>query len=270
MRNSIPFYKMVASGNDFVVVDNRRGVVKDAVTFTRKICRPHQDVGADGVLLFESSKKANFKMRILNPDGSEATACGNGFRCIALYAHDILKYSSRMNFESGSGLIEAEVGVGENVKVQLVKPRVFEMDAVLEVSKRRLHYAFLDTGVPHVVILVDGIEKVDVFEMGKAIRNHPRFQPFGTNVNFVEVKNKKEIAVRTYERGVESETLACGTGSTASAVVSVLKGHIESPASVLTKSGEKLRIDIRRKADEITKVFLEGKAQFVYKGEYFL
>lgn len=270
MKHSIPFYKMVASGNDFVVVDNRRGIVKDAVAFTREICRPHQGVGADGVLLFENSKKANFKMRILNLDGSEAAACGNGFRCIALYAHDILKYSSRMNFESGSGLIEAEVGQKDQIKVQLVKPRIFEMEGALEARKRRIPFIFLDTGVPHVVIFTEDLEKVDVFETGKSIRNHAHFQPFGTNVNFVEVKSKKEIAVRTYERGVENETLACGTGSTASAVASALKGLVEPPVSVLTKSGEKLRIDMQRKGGEVTKVFLEGKAQFVYKGEYFL
>lgn len=261
---------MMASGNDFVVVDNRRGIVRDPIAFTRKICRPHQDVGADGVLLFENSKRANFKMRIINLDGSEAAACGNGFRCIALYAHDILKYSSRMHFESGSGLIEAEVGPKDQIRVQLVKPKVFEMEGSLEVRKRRFHFTFLDTGVPHVVIFTEDLEKVDVFEIGKTIRQHAHFQPFGTNVNFVEVKSKKEIAVRTYERGVENETLACGTGSTASAVASVLKGHVESPVSVLTRGGEKLRIDMQRKNGEITKVFLEGKAQFVYKGEYFL
>ena len=270
MKHSIPFYKMVASGNDFVVVDNRRGIVKDAVAFTRKVCQQHQSVGADGVLLFESSKKANFRMRILNLDGSEAAACGNGFRCIALYAHDILKYSSRMSFESGSGLIEAEVKQKNDIKVQLVTPRLFEADAVVEIRKQKFHYTFLDTGVPHVVIFVRYLEKIEVFETGRAIRNHAHFQPFGTNVNFVEVRGKKEIAVRTYERGVEDETLACGTGSTASAVVSVLKGHAESPVSVLTTGGEKLRIEIQKKEQEISKVFLEGKAQFVYKGEYFL
>jgi len=260
---------MVASGNDFVVVDNRRGIVKDANAFARQICRPHQGIGADGVLLFESSKKANFKMRILNLDGSEAAACGNGFRCIALYAHEVLKYSSLMNFESGSGRIEAQVGSQNSVKVQLVKPRIFEMDGIMEVQKHRLHYSFLDTGVPHVVVFVKDLEKAEVVEVGRAIRNHTHFQPFGTNVNFVEAHGKKEITVRTYERGVESETLACGTGSTASAIVSVLKGSAESPVNVLTRGGEKLRIEIRKKGQEITKVFLEGQAQFVYKGDYF-
>jgi diaminopimelate epimerase len=269
MKNSIPFYKMVASGNDFAVVDNRRGIVRDPHAFAREICRPHQGVGADGVLLFENSRTANFKMRILNPDGSEAAACGNGFRCIALYAHDILKYSSRMNFESGSGLIEAEVKQKNDIRVQLVKPRIFETDAVVEVCKHRLHYTFLDTGVPHAVIFVKDLEKAEVVEVGRAIRNHAHFQPFGTNVNFVEVKNKKEIAVRTYERGVENETLACGTGSTAAAIVSVLKGYSELPVNVLTRGGEKLRIDMRKKGPEILKVFLEGQARFVYKGEYY-
>lgn len=270
MRSAIPFYKMVASGNDFVVVDNTRGAVKDPIALAREICRPHLGAGADGLLLFENSKTANFKMRIINPDGSEAAACGNGFRCIALYAHGVLKYSPRMIFESGSGLIEAEVGSKENVRVQLVKPRIFEPDGFLDIPKSRLRYTFLDTGVPHTVIFVEDLEKIDVFETGRAVRHHTHFQPFGTNVNFVEARGKKEIAVRTYERGVENETLACGTGSTASAVVSVLKGNVESPVSVLTKSGEKLKIEIQRKGEEITKVFLEGRAQFVYKGEYFL
>jgi diaminopimelate epimerase len=270
MKNSIPFYKMVASGNDFVVVDNRRGIVKDAVAFTRGICRPHLGAGADGVLLFENSKTANFKMRILNSDGSEAAACGNGFRCIALYAYDILKYSSRMNFESGSGQIEAEVKQEGQIKVQLIKPRIFEMDGVVEVRKQKIRFAFLDTGVPHTVIFTEDLEKVDVFEIGKAIRHHTHFQPFGTNVNFVEVRGKKEIAVRTYERGVENETLACGTGSVASAVISVLTERVESPVNVMTRSGEKLRIEMQKKEKEIAKVFLEGNAQFVYKGEYLL
>lgn len=270
MIETLPFYKMVASGNDFVVVDNRRQIVKDATTFARQVCRPHLGAGADGVLLFEISKKASFKMRIINSDGSEAAACGNGFRCIALYAHEVLKYSSQMHFESGSGLIEAQVGSGGMVKVQLIKPKIFEKDNVLEVKGHRLHYTFLDTGVPHVVIFVEGLEKMEVFETGKAIRNHPHFQPFGTNVNFVEVRNKREIAVRTYERGVENETLACGTGSTASAVVSVLKGYVAPSVTVHTRGGEKLKIDIRQKGTEILKVFLEGKAKFVYKGEYYL
>ncbi len=270
MKLPVPFYKMVASGNDFVVVDNRQKIIRDPIAFTRKVCRQHQGAGADGVLLFESSKTANFKMRIINLDGSEAAACGNGFRCIALYAYQVLKYSSRMTFESGSGLIEAEVGSKDIVKVQLVKPRIFEKTGELVVQKTPLQFMFLDTGVPHVVIFTDELEKVHVAEVGRLVRNHAHFQPFGTNVNFVEVTGKKDISVRTYERGVEDETLACGTGSTASAVASVLRGFVQAPVQVQTRSGEKLKIDMQQAEGEITKVFLEGQASFVYKGEYLL
>ena len=270
MKKTIPFYKMVASGNDFVVVDNREKIVRDASAFAKRICALHQGAGADGLLLYERSSKADFKMRIINPDGSEAAACGNGFRCIALYAHKIMGRSARMRLESGSGVVEARVSGNGTVKAQLVKPRILDMNGVIEVSGHRLHYAFLDTGVPHTVIFAEGLGKINVAEIGRAIRTHGRFRPAGTNVNFVEVKNKKEIAVRTYERGVENETLACGTGSTASAVISVLKKYARTPVTVHTRSGERLVIDMQRKGRDVQKVFLEGKAQFVYKGEYYL
>lgn len=261
---------MVASGNDFVVVDNRRGVVKNAAAFSKRVCELHQGVGADGVLLYEKSAKADFRMRIINLDGSEAAACGNGFRCIALYAREVIKLPPKMIFESGSGLIEAAVGQSGDVKVQLVKPRIFEMSGMLEVSGHRLHYAFVDTGVPHIVIFVEGLGKIDVATIGRAVRTHAKFRPAGTNVNFVEVKSKREIMVRTYERGVENETLACGTGSTASSVVSVLKGYVATPVTVHTRGGEKLVIDLERKGTVVTKAFLQGKSQVVYRGEYFL
>lgn len=260
---------MVASGNDFVVVDNRRGAVKNAPAFAKEICAIHQGAGADGLLLYENSSKADFRMRILNSDGSEAAACGNGFRCIALYAREVMERPAHLKFESGSGIIESWVGTDGTVKVQLVKPRVHQMNGTVEALGRRLRYAFLNTGVPHAVIFVEGLGKVDVVNIGRAVRVHSRFRPAGTNVNFVEVKNKKAIAVRTYERGVENETLACGTGSTASAVVSVLKGYAQAPVSVRTSGGECLTIDMVRKGREIEKVFLEGKARFVYKGDYF-
>jgi len=205
----------------------------------------------------------------VNLDGSEAAACGNGFRCIALYAREVMNMPSTMKFESGSGLIEAKVGAQGMIKVQLVKPRIFEMNGEIEVLNHRLHYAFLDTGVPHTVIFVEGLPNINVFEIGRAIRTHAAFKPAGTNVNFVEIKDKKEITVRTYERGVENETLACGTGSTASAVVSVLKGYVAAPVTVHTRGGEKLVIDMEQKGAAVQKVFLEGKARFVYKGEYF-
>ena len=256
---------MVASGNDFVVVDNRRKVIEDPARFSRAVCTPHTGVGADGVLLFEDSRKADFKMRILNSDGSEAESCGNGFRCIALFARERLDYPSRFQFESVAGLIHAEVR-GKRVCVELVTPSDFREKAEIEVLGHRLHYSFINTGVPHAVIFVEGITGVDAEGIGRAIRRHADFRPKGTNVNFVEVKKPNEIHVRTYERGVERETLACGTGSTVSAVVSSLLGYTKPPVRVKTTGGEVLTVDFKRQGAKISRVTLEGEARFVYEG----
>ena len=263
----IPFTKMVASGNDFIVVDNRDKAIQNPSAFARRICRSHLGVGADGVLLIEKSKKADFKMRIVNSDGSEAEACGNGFRCIALFAKQKLGFPDRFRFESLSGLIEAELQ-GRKIQVQLIKPKNFQQEKVLEVLGHRLHYFFINTGVPHVVIFVEGLSKMNVQQLGKAIRKHPQFAPKGTNVNFVEVKGRQDIDVRTYERGVEVETLACGTGSTASAVVSSLAGYTKPPVRVKTSGGEILLINFQKKGNKISRTTLQGEAHFVYEGNY--
>ena len=263
----IPFVKMAASGNDFVVIDNRRKIVADPVRFAGEICALHTGAGADGLLLLETSKKAAFKMRIINSDGSEAEACGNGFRCIARFAKERLGLPSLFRFESLSGEIEARAE-GKKITVQLVTPSDFRPRAEIEVRGHRLHYSFINAGVPHTVIFVEGLPKIDVENLGRAIRYHDRFKPRGTNVNFAEVEAASEIHVRTYERGVERETLACGTGSTASAVVSSLLGYTRPPVRVRTRGGEILTVDFTsngKKADHVT---LEGEAHFVYDGNW--
>lgn len=267
MQKIIPFFKAVASGNDFVVVDNRRKIVRDPVQFAKEVCPRHTGIGADGVLLFEDSRKSSFKMRIVNSDGSEAEACGNGFRCIALFAKEKLGYPNEFQFESLAGMIQARIK-GSQVRVQLVKPTQFREKGEVEVLKHRLHYSFINTGVPHTVIFVEGLSKIDVPVLGRAVRFHNTFKPQGTNVNFVEVKNNKEINVRTYERGVENETLACGTGSTASAVVSSLLGYTQPPVKVKTSGGEILTIDFKKRGGNIETVTLEGAARIVYQGEW--
>ena len=266
---TIPFTKMVASGNDFIVLDNRKAISRDIVAFSREICANHTGIGADGVLLFENSRKADFKMRIINSDGSEAEACGNGFRCIALYAKQKMGYPARFKFESLSGLIEAQIK-DSRVCVQLVKPSQLKKNAGIQVMGHRLHYSFINTGVPHTVIFVEGISKIDVGGLGRAIRNHADFKPRGTNVNFVEVKNRGQIQVRTYERGVEKETLACGTGSTASAIISSLSGYAKPPVNVKTSGGEILTVDFKRDGDKISNVTLEGEAKIVFEGNLFV
>ena len=258
---------MVASGNDFIVIDNRRKVVTNPVKLAQKLCPVHTSVGADGILLLENSPKAAFKMRIVNSDGSEAEACGNGFRCIALYARKILKLPASFRFESLSGLIDAKVMAGDDVRVRLVQPRDLKLRGDLIVSGNRLHYSFINTGVPHAVIFVEGLEKINVAQLGKAVREHPDFKPKGTNVNFVQVRAKNAIEVRTFERGVEAETLACGTGSTASAVISALLGYTRPPVAVKTKGGEVLNIDFKFRDKKPEQVTLEGQARFVFEGQ---
>lgn len=261
----IPFYKMVATGNDFVVIDNRQGIIKASRHFARAICDRRRGVGADGLLLLESSKKGDYKMRIVNADGSEAEACGNGFRCAALLAHEKLGFPRRQRFESLAGIIDAEVK-GSRIRVRLTDPKEFRDKEKLALNGRDLHYYFIRIGVPHVVVFVEGLSKLPVFEIGREIRFHPQFQPQGTNVNFVEIKDSGSIAVETYERGVEENTLACGTGATASAIVSAKAGYVDPPVSVRTRGGEILTIDFKKKDNRVRDVYLEGESRFVFEG----
>ncbi|MBI4115786.1 MAG: diaminopimelate epimerase [Candidatus Omnitrophica bacterium] len=263
---TVPFYKLVASGNDFVVIDNRKGIVKNPIPFARELCERHTGIGADGVLLMERSKKSDFGMRILNADGSEAEACGNGFRCVALLAHERLGFPKKQRFETVGGIIDAEVK-GKRIRVRLATPTDLGEKEEILVGGRKLHYHFIRIGNPHVVIFVEGLSKVPVFEIGKEVRYHSKFQSAGTNVNFVEVKGSQAIEVRTYERGVEGETLACGTGSAASAIVSVHVGYVKQPVQVKTKSGETLALDFKKNGNQIQDVYLEGEASFVFEGK---
>ena len=261
----IKFYKMVATGNDFVVVDNRKKIIPNPVSLAQKVCNRHNGVGADGLLLLENSKKADYKMRILNSDGSEAEACGNGFRCIALLAHEEFKFPRKQRFESLAGLIRADIQ-GSRVRVGLMEPRDFTGREKIQLNGRSLHYYFVRVGVPHVVIFVEGLAKLPVAELGREIRYHSRFVPAGTNVNFVELNGSNSIHVETYERGVETNTLACGTGSTASAIVSSLAGYVKPPVKVKTRGGEILTIDFEKKGEKIQNVSLEGEAHLVFEG----
>ena len=277
---TIPFCKAVASGNDFVVVDNRKGLIKNEKKFAQKVCRPHLDIGADGVLLVEKSNKADFFMRIINSDGSEAETCGNGFRCITLYAHCVLGFPKKMKFETLAGMIDGEIlsfsqnerpgdaGIWACMRAKMVNPKDYKKDIFLELEgiKKLLHCSFIDTGVPHAVIFTEGLESVAVHELGRKVRYHDRFMPRGTNVNFVEITGKSALSIRTYERGVEAETLACGSGSTAAAVIGCLTGHVQSPVKVKTKSGEILTVRMKIAGDKVRNVFLEGDAKIVFEG----
>ncbi|MFH1128142.1 MAG: diaminopimelate epimerase [Candidatus Omnitrophota bacterium] len=267
MMKKINFTKMVASGNDFVVCESaglavwRVGGLKQ---LARKMCDRKFGVGADGLLLLEKTKKAVVRMRIFNADGSEAEMCGNGARCTALYVGSRYK-----KIETKAGLIESKVNKN-NVKIKLTDPASIKLNIPLEINNRLLKVNFINTGVPHTVIFVNGLGKINVVSLGRQIRYHKNFSPKGTNVNFVEILNNNSILTRTYERGVEDETLACGTGSAASALLTVYSLGLTTKKSVNvhTRSGEVLKVYFDRINNHFCNVWLEGKARIVYKGEY--
>ena len=258
----IKFTKMVASGNDFVVIDKKP--VGNLCALTRALCDRKFGAGADGLLLISKVKNADLRMRIINADGSEAEMCGNGARCAALFSG---KKNARIL--TLAGLINTRV-CGSQVKIQLTEPKSIEPDIHLKVNGRPIKVNFINTGVPHVVVFVNGLEKMDVDSIGRLIRYHIKFAPAGTNVNFVEVQEGNLIRVRTYERGVEGETLACGTGSTASALIFALKNNLKGLVRVKTQSREVLKIHFNKDMDNFKDVWLEGSARIVYKGEYYV
>jgi diaminopimelate epimerase len=262
----INFTKMVATGNDFVVMDNRFAVVGGRLAeFARKICNRKTGIGADGLLLVEKSKKADFRMRIFNPDGSEPDMCGNGSRCIALYAKKYGIAKSHMKIETGAGILSAVVK-NNKVRINMTDPKALKLSIGLKANGKKYLMHHINTGVPHAVYFSGNIDAKDMYGLGRAIRYHNFFKPQGTNFNLVETMPGNAISIRTYERGVEEETLACGTGAVASAIISNYVKKLESPVKVHARGG-KLTIYFKRKDNKFYDVFLEGEAQEVFKGE---
>ncbi len=261
----VPFKKMHGSGNDFILIDNRQGIIdhNEAPEVAKKLCKRGFGIGADGLILIENSGKADFKWHFLNADGSVAEMCGNGGRCAARFANMTGICGNQLTFETAAGIIKATVK-GDVVKLQLTRPQNIKTNMLLLVDGKEIHLDFADTGVPHAVIYCKELEKLNVHDFGKKIRFHPAFQPTGTNVNFVKIDAEHLIRVRTYERGVEDETHACGTGATASALLAGIRKMVSSPVEVITSGGERLVVhfDLAR-PDE---TYLEGKATLVYSG----
>ena len=266
------FYKMSACGNDFVVVDNRQRILEDTQVsdFVQKVCRRRISLGADGVIFLEESQTADFSMGFFNADGREVEMCGNGARCLARFAYLNGLCPNHMVFETQAGLIQAEV-ISDQVKLKL-DYRITPLPSFLlhiDGSERPIFY--LTVGVPHVVNVVEDIEKVDVIGLGQKIRFHDRFQPKGTNANFVKVIDSRKILIRTYERGVEDETLACGTGSIASSIVCALLDKVTSPVSVVTRSGSILKVYYQKvEKDIFQEIYLQGEARVVAEGNLWL
>lgn len=266
---------MSGAGNDFVVVDNRSGFLHDdGSTLARVVSDRRKGVGADGVLLLEKSGKADFLMKYYNADGSYGGFCGNGGRCIARYAFLSGIGSSKLTFESLGHIYDAEVD-GDRVRLKMRDPMHERLNIRLEVEGKTLRMHSIDTGAPHVVIFLDEnpmsttneLSSLDVPRLGREIRYHSSFGEGGTNVNFVKVNDDASLSMRTYERGVEGETLACGTGAVACALIaSRVKGH-SSPQLIIPKSEESLRVEYLNVKNRFADIFLEGNAEIVYEGK---
>jgi diaminopimelate epimerase len=268
------FFKMNGAGNDFIIVDNRDlSLTKALDTDTiAALCDRHRGIGADGLLAVEPAKKgADFRFRYYNADGGEAEMCGNGARCFGRFtAHLGEIVLNKVTFETIAGTLAAEM-IGDDVRIAMSEPKDLKLNTEAKVPGLDVPLHFVNTGVPHVVAFLesaDALDDFDVFNFGAAIRNHAAFAPAGTNANFAAVLAPGHISIRTFERGVEDETLACGTGMVASALIHHLLTGAPSPIKVDVEGGDTLEIGFEKTGDQSFKnVTLTGPADFVFEGE---
>jgi diaminopimelate epimerase len=204
-------------------------------------------------------------MRYYNADGGEAEMCGNGARCFARYASRVAGPAEKLSFETPAGVIGATLQ-GELVCLNMSEPKDLQLGITIPLPDRQIAAHYVNSGVPHVVVPVDDLETVDVRGIGSAVRHHEHFAPKGTNVNFLNQRVDKKISIRTYERGVEDETLACGTGVVASALVFAAVQKIDGPIDVLVRGGNELQVAFERSGDQFKNVTLTGPADFVFEG----
>ena len=271
---SVPFYKMQGCGNDFVVIDNREVKVPEArmAEWATKVCARAFGVAADGIFFLENAPEGSgldYRWHFYNNDGSRAEMCGNASRCAGKLAHAIGLAPQVHTFGTDAGPIRAEVltegpDAGQ-VKVQLTPPTGLVTDLALDLDGQALTVHFVDTGVPHAVLVFDDVAAVDLQALGSGLRFHPHFAPAGTNVNFIQVLDRSTMLLRTYERGVEDETYACGTGAAASQLVANKLGLTDATARLTTSGGEVLTVAL----DQGT-VFLQGNAELTFQGQLYL
>ena len=268
MPKAIPFFKMNGCGNDFILIDNRSvQVSSDPAAFCRRVCRRKLSVGADGLILIASSDAFDFQWQFYNADGSRAEMCGNGARCAARFAYVLGIAGEEMVFLTDAGPIQARIR-GDQVKIKMTPPSDCRTDVAIDLGVGRRTVSTINTGVPHVVLETDRLAETDIVPLGREIRRHAHFAPAGTNVNFVQSDDDdRRLQVRTYERGVEDETLACGTGCVAAALVTALRRGWSSPIPVVTRSKGILTIHFQKDGDRFHDVYLEGDARIVYTGE---
>lgn len=266
MQDAITFIKASGAGNDFVVLDNMDGhLAMDKGPLARALCDRHQGIGADGLLLLEQSRIADFRMLYFNADGSTGGMCGNGGRCVARVAHLSGIVGRQCRFEALDFVYAADIG-DTSIRLSMKDPKGIRSPIAARAGGQEFSCHPIDTGAPHAVVFVDDIENLDVVSVGRSLRYAPAFQTEGTNVNFARLAGGNAIELRTYERGVENETLACGTGSVAAAVVAALLHDLQFPIDVRVRSGATLHIHARRSGMSVTDVVLEGPAEIRFQG----
>jgi len=260
---------MSGHGNDFIVIDNHSGDITANWSERASVwCKRRTSIGADGLLILEPSKAGDFRLKIFQADGSEAEMCGNGARCAAGFAGEKGFAKSRMVMETEAGMVGAFVE-DDMVAIQLTNPSSPEDERFLEIDDMHIPFYSINSGVPHAIIFRDRVVEISADELaktGSAVRFHPAFEPAGTNVDFVEIIESGHIRVRTYERGVEGETLACGTGAVASSIISSrFKGAGDPPIQVEMPGGM-LIVDFKNRDGSFEDAWLKGKIDFVYEG----
>ncbi len=262
----IPFWKMHGAGNDFVLVDDRQGEFPSHDhEWLAGVARRRTGVGCEGIIMIQPSRTSDFRMRFFNPDGGEVEMCGNGARCVARLAHEIGAAPARMTIETVAGQLTAEM-TGERVRLTMTPPKDWRLNRMLAMPDGPLAYGFVNSGVPHAVIRVDNLDAVNVAVTGAAIRRHADFAPAGTNVNFIAAVDAHTLKIRTYERGVEAETLACGTGMVAAAIVAGRIGLVQSPVTMNCASGDRLEVAYSLRGETPEQVTLLGPAEHVFQG----
>jgi diaminopimelate epimerase len=264
---NIPFWKMHGAGNDFILADDRNlsFPISDS-RWIASIASRRTGVGCEGVILIQPSDEADFRMRFFNPDGNEVEMCGNGARCIARLASEIGVTSSSMSIDTVAGIIRAEILEDNTVRLHMTPPSDWKLDAELEIDGTSFAYGFVNSGVPHAVIPIDDLSACDIQALGSAVRHHDAFQPAGTNANFINVTGDSSLDIRTYERGVEEETLACGTGIVASSLIAAKLDMVTAPVTVRAASGDFLTVGMDLTEDGAENVTLLGPATHVFNG----
>lgn len=281
--SQIFFIKMSGAGNDFILFDKKFNPdIELSPLIIAKLCKRRTGIGADGVLLISDSVEYPFEMMYYNADGSTGSLCGNGARCAIYYAHQ----SGRMGSEKSKFISNGTEYSGQVLESGLIEfflnhPKKMKQNFKIKAANQLISASYADTGSPHIVIKINDVlrdsadpssfyndlKDFPVVELGREIRYHKDFAPHGTNVNFIQLHNG-EIKIRSYERGVEDETLACGTGSVAAALISFVKDNINPPIKIHPKSGDELIVDFKIEDQKVRDISLTGPAQITFKGEF--